>query len=134
VVAEAADVPPAVRYVHGQTSRSSRSARRHRSGSAVPSDTYFSAGAIDSLRQVPATQVLVVTDADTGARGAVDEVRHHLVPAGVRVFSDLRPEPTEEEIRAGVQVPSQMQADLVVVVGGVSRLAAQRRESAGSVG
>jgi acetaldehyde dehydrogenase/alcohol dehydrogenase len=86
----------------------------------VPSDTYFNAGAIESLRQVPATQVLVVTDADTEARGAVDEVRRHLVPAGVRVFSDLQPEPTEEEIRAGVQVLSQMQADLVVAVGGGS--------------
>jgi len=86
----------------------------------VPSDTYFNAGAIESLRQVPATQVLVVTDADTEARGAVDEVRRHLGPAGVRVFSDLHPEPSEEEIRTGVQVLDQMQADLVVAVGGGS--------------
>jgi acetaldehyde dehydrogenase/alcohol dehydrogenase len=86
----------------------------------VPSDTYFNAGAIESLRQVPATQVLVVTDADTEARGAVDEVRRHLGPAGVRVFSDLHSEPSEEEIRTGVQVLDQMQADLVVAVGGGS--------------
>jgi acetaldehyde dehydrogenase/alcohol dehydrogenase len=86
----------------------------------VPSDTYFNTGAIESLRQVPATQVLVVTDADTEARGAVDEVRRHLGPAGVRVFSDLHPEPTEDEIRAGVQVLDQSRADLVIAVGGGS--------------
>jgi acetaldehyde dehydrogenase / alcohol dehydrogenase len=86
----------------------------------VPSDTYFNTGAIESLRQLPAAQVLVVTDADTESRGAVDEVRRHLGPAGVRVFSDLHPEPTEDEIRAGVQVLDQSRADLVVAVGGGS--------------
>ena len=86
----------------------------------VPSDTYFNTGAIESLRQVPAAQVLVVTDADTEARGAVDEVRRHLGTAAVRVFSDLHPEPSEDEIRAGVQVLDQSRADLVVAVGGGS--------------
>ena len=86
----------------------------------VPSDTYFNTGAIESLRQVPATQVLVVTDADTEARGAVDELRRHLSTAAVRVFSDLHPEPSEDEIRAGVQVLDQIRADLIVAVGGGS--------------
>ncbi len=86
----------------------------------VPSDTYFNTGAIESLRQVPAAQVLIVTDADTEARGAVDEVRRHLGTAAVRVFSDLQPEPSEDEIRAGVQVLDQSRADLVVAVGGGS--------------
>ena len=86
----------------------------------VPSDTYFNTGAIESLRQVPATQVLIVTDTDTEARGAVDEVRRHLGTAAVRVFSDLHPEPSEDEIRAGVQVLDQSRADLVVAVGGGS--------------
>jgi acetaldehyde dehydrogenase / alcohol dehydrogenase len=86
----------------------------------VPSDTYFNTGAIESLRQVPAAQILIVTDADTEARGAVDEVRRHLGTAAVRVFSDLHPEPSEDEIRAGVQVLDQSRADLVVAVGGGS--------------
>jgi acetaldehyde dehydrogenase / alcohol dehydrogenase len=86
----------------------------------VPSDTYFNAGAIESLRQVPSTQVLIVTDADTEARGAIDEIRRHLGANGVRVFSDLHPEPSEDEIRAGVQVLDQSRADLVIAVGGGS--------------
>jgi acetaldehyde dehydrogenase/alcohol dehydrogenase len=87
----------------------------------VPSNTYFNAGAIDSLREIPAVaQVLIVTDADTEARGTIDEVRNHLSPAGVRVFSDLHPEPTEEEIRAGVQVLDQLQPHVIIAVGGGS--------------
>jgi acetaldehyde dehydrogenase / alcohol dehydrogenase len=86
----------------------------------VPSNTYFNTGAIESLRQVPAAQILVVTDADTEARGAVDEVRRHLGTGAVRVFSDLHPEPSEDEIRAGAQVLDQIRADLIVAVGGGS--------------
>jgi acetaldehyde dehydrogenase/alcohol dehydrogenase len=93
----------------------------------VPSDTYFNAGAIDSLREIPAAaQVLIVTDADTEARGTIDEVRRHLNPAGARVFSDIHPEPTEDEIRAGVQVLDQLQAQVIIAVGGGSVLDAAK--------
>ena len=44
----------------------------------VPSDTYFNAGAIESLRTLRAEHAVIVTDADTEARGVVDEVRRHL--------------------------------------------------------
>ncbi|MGZ6696748.1 MAG: bifunctional acetaldehyde-CoA/alcohol dehydrogenase [Solirubrobacteraceae bacterium] len=86
----------------------------------VPSDTYFNAGAVESLRQVPAAQVLIVTDAGSEARGAADEVRRHLSTQSVHVFSDLEPEPTEAQIRAGVAVLDETHADLIVAVGGGS--------------
>ncbi len=92
----------------------------------VPSDTYFNAGAIDSLRELPAAQVLIVTDADTEDRGVIDEVRRHLSTSAVRIFSDVHPEPTEAQIRAGVQVLDQTDADLVVAVGGGSVLDAAK--------
>ena len=93
----------------------------------VPSTTYFNTGAIDSLREIPAAaQVLVVTDADTEARGAIDEVRRHLNPAGVRVFSDLHPEPAEHEIRAGAHVLDEIQANVIIAVGGGSVLDAAK--------
>ena len=41
----------------------------------VPSDTYFNAGALESLRELRASQAMLVTDADTEARGVADEVR-----------------------------------------------------------
>ena len=52
----------------------------------VPSDTYFNPGALETLRTLHSEQALIVTDADTEARGVADEVRRHLdAPrAGVR--------------------------------------------------
>jgi acetaldehyde dehydrogenase / alcohol dehydrogenase len=86
----------------------------------VPSDTYFNAGAAENLRQVDAGQVLLVTDADTEARGVPDQLRPHLGEASVHVFSEVRPEPSEEQIRAGVSVIEQVRPDVIVAIGGGS--------------
>ena len=67
----------------------------------VPSDTYFNVGAIDSLRELTAREVLIVTDAGCEARGVDEEIRQHLGDAVTHVFSDIEPEPREEQIRAG---------------------------------
>lgn len=92
----------------------------------VPSTTYFNPGAIESLRELKAAQVLIVTDAGTEARGAVDEVRNHLSTMAVHVFSDLEPEPTEAQIQAGTAALAATEADLVVAVGGGSVLDAAK--------
>ena len=68
----------------------------------VPSDTYFNPGALETLRTLHSEQALIVTDADTEARGVADEVRRHL-DAPVRVFADVEPEPSEAIVRAGVE-------------------------------
>ena len=87
----------------------------------VPSDTYFNAGSLEALREVEARQVLIVTDPATEQRGTVDEVRAHLNPgASVHVFSDVSPEPPEEDVRAGVRVLGDLGADVIVAVGGGS--------------
>jgi acetaldehyde dehydrogenase/alcohol dehydrogenase len=87
----------------------------------VPSDTYFNVGSLDALRQVRGAQALLVTDADTEARGVADQVRERLGGA-VRVFSGVEPEPTEAQVRAGVEVLDKLAPDLVVAVGGGSVL------------
>ena len=86
----------------------------------VPSDTYFNAGAAANLRQIEGQQVVFVTDADTEARGVTDGLRPHLGEAAAHVFSDIHPEPTEEQIRAGVGVIEQIKPDVIVAVGGGS--------------
>jgi acetaldehyde dehydrogenase/alcohol dehydrogenase len=86
----------------------------------VPSDTYFNAGAIESLRTVEARQFLIVTDADGERRGVADEARRYLEGGGVHVFSELSPEPSEEQIRAGTEILAQVEADCIVAVGGGS--------------
>jgi acetaldehyde dehydrogenase/alcohol dehydrogenase len=40
--------------------------------------------------------------------------------AAVRVFTDIMPEPTEEQIRAGVAVVEQVKPDTIVALGGGS--------------
>jgi acetaldehyde dehydrogenase / alcohol dehydrogenase len=86
----------------------------------VPSDTYFNAGAIDELHTLRVETALIVTDADTQQRGAVDEVRKRLAARNVRVFAGVQPEPTEEHIRAGVEMLADAPPDLIVAVGGGS--------------
>jgi acetaldehyde dehydrogenase/alcohol dehydrogenase len=93
----------------------------------VPSDTYFNPGSLDSLREVEARQVVLITDPDTERRGVADEVRAHLRPgASVHVFSEVSPEPPEDEIRAGVRVMGDLSPDLIVAVGGGSVLDAAK--------
>ena len=72
----------------------------------VPSDTYFNAGALEQpARAARPPRSLIVTDADTEAprrrrRGAPPPLHGR----AVHVFSDVEPEPTEAQIRAGVEV------------------------------
>jgi acetaldehyde dehydrogenase/alcohol dehydrogenase len=91
----------------------------------VPSDTYFNPGALETLRTLHSEQALIVTDADTEARGVADEVRRHL-DAPVRVFADVEPEPSEALVRAGVEVVRNVRPDLIIAVGGGSAIDAAK--------
>jgi acetaldehyde dehydrogenase/alcohol dehydrogenase len=91
----------------------------------VPADTYFNPGSLDQLRQFGRAQVLLVTDSDTEARGVADEVRERLGGA-VRVFTGIEPEPTEEQVRAGIEMLDKLTPDLIVAVGGGSVLDAAK--------
>jgi acetaldehyde dehydrogenase/alcohol dehydrogenase len=86
----------------------------------VPADTYFNPGSIDSLRELRAQQVMLITDPQAEARGVADEVRAHLDRAGVHVFSEIEPEPTEAVVRNGVRMLRELDPDLLVAVGGGS--------------
>ena len=92
----------------------------------VPSEIYFNAGAIENLRQIPAGVAVIVTDVDGERRGAAEEVRRHLAARTVHVFSEIEPEPTEEQIRAGVETLGRLRPDLLVAVGGGSVLDAAK--------
>jgi acetaldehyde dehydrogenase/alcohol dehydrogenase len=87
----------------------------------VPSDTYFNTGSLDALRELRVQNVLFVTDPWTEARGVVDEVRTHLNEGvGVHVFTNVQPEPLEEQVREGVQVLESMRPDAIIAIGGGS--------------
>jgi acetaldehyde dehydrogenase/alcohol dehydrogenase len=86
----------------------------------VPSDTYFNGGAIANLRELETERAVIVTDAETEARGVVDEVRRHLGAASVHVFAEVEPEPREELIRAGAEILEKIRPDAIVALGGGS--------------
>ena len=86
----------------------------------VPSDTYFNPGALDNLRQLGADRPMIVTDGPTVARGVAEEVRHYLTADAVNVFSGVEPEPTEAQIRAGVEELERFDADAIIAIGGGS--------------
>lgn len=92
----------------------------------VPSGTYFNAGALDGLRALTARTAVIVTDAPTQARGAVDEVRRHLACEAVHVIADIEPEPDEARVRAGAGLLDELRPDLLVAVGGGSVLDAAK--------
>ena len=92
----------------------------------VPSDTYFNAGALENLRELSGPNFLIVTDADGEARGVADEIRRYLDGTGIHVFSDIEPEPTDEQIRAGTEVLTQFGSDCIIAVGGGSVLDAAK--------
>lgn len=86
----------------------------------VPSQTYFNAGALEGLRTLTARTAVLVTDAPTEARGAVDEVRRQLACEAVHVLGDVEPEPGEARARAGAELLDRLRPELIVAVGGGS--------------
>ncbi len=86
----------------------------------VPSDTYFNPGALENLRQVGARRPLIVTDGPSDARGVPAQISRHMSTDSVHVFSAIEPEPTEAQIRAGVEELKRVDADAIIAVGGGS--------------
>jgi acetaldehyde dehydrogenase/alcohol dehydrogenase len=86
----------------------------------VPSNTYFNPGALENLRQLDVRRPIIVTDGPTETRGVVDTIRRYLDIDAVPVFSGVEPEPTEEQIRAGVREVDRVDADAIIAVGGGS--------------
>ena len=92
----------------------------------VPADTFFNSGSLESLREVAARQIVIVTDAFNEQRGAVDEVRRHLGTTPVSVFAHVLPEPDEGLIQEGVRLLDRVQPDVVIALGGGSVLDAAK--------
>ena len=92
----------------------------------VPANTFFNAGALENLRDVDCETVVVVTDADSEARGVVDLVRGKLRTQHVQVFSEVVPEPDEALVRRGVALLDRARPDLLIAVGGGSVLDAAK--------
>ncbi|MBI4623740.1 MAG: iron-containing alcohol dehydrogenase [Verrucomicrobia bacterium] len=76
----------------------------------------------DLVREMGGSRVLLVTDPGVVQLGAVAEVVKSLKAAGVSVaiFDQVQPDPTDENVAAGVAALGTQRADLIVAFGGGS--------------
>jgi alcohol dehydrogenase class IV len=74
------------------------------------------------VRELGGTRVLVVTDPGVVQLGAAAEIVKLLTEAGlsVAVFDQVQPDPTDENVAAGVDALLAHRADLVIAIGGGS--------------
>lgn len=82
-----------------------------------------SRGKIGEIAQeLGASRVLLVTDPGVVELGFVSEIESILIEAGceVKVFDDVQPDPTDLNVAAGVKALQEVDADLVVALGGGS--------------
>ena len=90
--------------------------------------SYFGPGARKQLpaemERMGARKALVVTDKDLLKFGVADKVLDVLREAGIPfdVFSDLKPNPTVTNVKAGVQAFAASGADILVAIGGGSSI------------
>ena len=93
----------------------------------LPSDTYFNVGALENLRTVPASRVLIVTDEVLAKTGTVEQVRSHLAAEPyVRIFTGVTPEPDWSVIAAGLAMTTEIDPDVIIALGGGSVLDAAK--------
>ncbi len=80
------------------------------------------------VRECSGTRVLLVTDPGVVQLGVAAEVRDLLEAAGlsVAVFDQVQPDPTDENVAAGVAALEAHKADLVVALGGGSPIDAAK--------
>jgi acetaldehyde dehydrogenase/alcohol dehydrogenase len=87
----------------------------------APNQIYYNLHALENLRDLEASNVLIVTSQDLDELGLVDIVRGYL-PAGTacHVFNEVEIEPTDAVIKRGVAAIQHHHPDHLLAVGGGS--------------
>lgn len=80
----------------------------------------FGDDALEELRHLQATRVLIITDAVLRGLGLPDEVLRHLDVADVAVFDEVEPEPSLQTAQHGAAAAEAFHPDLIIAVGGGS--------------
>jgi acetaldehyde dehydrogenase/alcohol dehydrogenase len=87
-----------------------------------PVDVYFNEHSIDNLRQIGAERVAIVTSPGNVSRGNVELVAERLSARAVDIYSDVGPEPTNEDAEKLVAFLNRFEPQAIVALGGGSVL------------
>lgn len=90
-------------------------------GFKLTTELFFGPQAISHLEGLPYRNIFVITDGFLESSGAVAKMAQHL-PAGSRyqTYSDVKPDPSQELVDAGVAVIERIHPDMVIAFGGGS--------------
>ena len=90
-------------------------------GFKIMTELFFGPQAINHLEGLTYRNVLIVTDGFLESSGMVAKMAQHL-PAGARyqTYSDVKPDPSQELVDAGVTVVERVRPDMVIAFGGGS--------------
>ena len=82
---------------------------------------FFGAQAVEHLQSLSCSNVLVITDGFLQESGMVSKMTQHLpARAHVSVYSNVKPDPSQELVDAGVEMICDARPDLVIAFGGGS--------------
>lgn len=90
-------------------------------GFKLTTELFFGSQAINHLEGLTYRNVLIITDGFLESSGMVAKMAQHL-PAGAhyQTYSDVKPDPSQELVDAGVAVVERVQPDMVIAFGGGS--------------
>ncbi len=94
----------------------------------LPTEVRFGPGAslsiLDEVKQLHATQPLIVTDPGVIAAGLLEPIEQRLQEAGypAAIFREVSPNPRDFEVVHAAQVMNEHGADLVIAIGGGSSI------------
>lgn len=83
---------------------------------------YFGNGALDKLSEISNKRVLVICDNFVKTSGMVNKVLEKLNTCEVEIFSDIVPDPSIEIVACGVQKLRDINADIIIALGGGSSI------------
>ena len=98
----------------------------------IPSTMIVGAGAVQHLagcvQRFGAQRVLLVTDSFLMSNGTAQRVIDHLQEnnIGVSVFAEVQPDPTVQNVEAGLEILQCNEADLIIALGGGSPIDASK--------
>ena len=95
---------------------------------SFPNKIVFGCGAINSIPEIVSSfsinRVLIVTDKGIVKAGLVEKVTDNLQKAGLEhaLFDEVSPNPTEDNVYAGVETYHSERCDFIISIGGGSSL------------